>query len=247
MNRSRNFTAIVVAIMAFLAAILSCNFDQTEKKTTVFDQYYIINPETLLTSLKKGETNVFSPADERPEDIPSNQQIPVNWSQADYLYIVNALYKHVLGETLQDWQLNKTDFALGCKDVGIGFQNGRFEFFKLANKHGRGSRITLFVDIDPRHNFVNLWEAEYYPKLVDWTAVDLAQLKISADDVLEFAENSGGQQKRQSVGNACDISMWLSPDSARYKGWEVLYTRIDDRTSLFHIQIDPVTEQIHFP
>jgi len=243
-NQSIN---IILALTILFASMLSCNIGQTEKRTTLFNQYYIIEPSTLLGLLKNGDMNAFSPVNESPGLLPVEQQIPVNWLQADYLYIANMLYKGFLGKTLQGWQLSSMDFSLGCSDIQNGFQNGRFTFFKVVKEKEQESRIVRPIDIDPRGNFVHTTEWEYYPNLVNLEIIDLAKLKISADLAHQIAESNGGEEKRELVENACNISVGLYPNSSSYKGWEVSYTRKDDRTSFFHIQIDPYTGEIHFP
>jgi len=157
------------------------------------------------------------------------------------------LYEGVLGKTLQGWQLNSMDFRSGCSKIQNGFQNGRFYFFKAVKEKEQESRIIRFIDIDPRGNFVHIKEWEFYPSLVNLEVIDLATLNISADLALQIAESNGGAEKRQSVGNACEIALVLSPSPASDKGWIAIYTRSDDRTSFFEIEIDPITGEIHFP
>lgn len=239
--------SITLALTILFAAMLSCNIGQTEKRTTLFDQYYIVEPSTLMDSLKNDDMSVFSPVSDKPGLLPVKQQRPVNWLQADYFYIANTLYEGVLGKTLQDWQISSMDFRLGCSKIQNGFQNGRFTFFKVVQEKEQESRLVRPIDIDPRGNFVHTTEWKYYPKLVDWEIIDIAQLKISADFALQIAESNGGEEKRKLVGNACNISLGLYPNSSSYRGWEVSYTRKDDRTSFFHVQIDPYTGEIHFP
>ena len=89
-----SFTLAFVMLFA-----VSCNIDQTEEQTNLFDQYYTIEPASLLDSLKHGEM-AFTPVSQRPEFIPFDQQVTVNWHQADYFYIANAVYEGVLGKTL---------------------------------------------------------------------------------------------------------------------------------------------------
>jgi hypothetical protein len=247
MKHLNSTISVILAPVILFAMTLSCNIGQTEDKTALFDQYYTIEPMSLMDSLKNGNMTAFSPVSEEPELLPVDQQLAVDWLQADYFYIANTLYDSVLGETLQDWQLNSMDFRLGCSKIRNGFQNGRFEFFKVIKDKENESRISRFIDIDPRGNFVHVKEWKYYPKLVDWEIIDMAHLKISADLALQIAENNGGEERRQSIGDACNISLVLSPSPASDKGWVVIYTRNDDGTSFFRIQIDPITGKIRSP
>ncbi len=244
MKKPNPVISLALAFIVLFSATLSCNVGETEEKTNLFYHYYSFEPEFLLDAFEAGNVDVFSPIDEQPARIPSDQQIPVSWTQDDYLRIANALHEFVWGETLEGWQLNSMDFALGCEKSSIGFQEGNFKFFKIAKTGERESRLQLIINIRPRDKYVFITENEYYPKLVDWSSIDLGQNQLSASDVLQIAENAGGQEKRLLVDNACNISIWLSPDSASYRGWVVHYYRRDDGTTLFQVNIDPVTGEI---
>ena len=243
MKRLGPTISITLATVMLFATLLSCNIGKTEEQTNLFDQYYTIEPTSLLDSLKRGEM-AFTPVSQRPELLPVDQKVPVNWHQADYFYIANALYEGVLGKTLQGWQLSSMDFALGCSKVQNGFQNGRFGFFSIVKDNDQETRLERFIDIDPSNNFVNVSETKYSPKLIDLKSIDMAQLNISADQALQIAESNGGEEKRASVKNACSISLALTLDRTNKWYWDVFYTRHDDRTLFFDILIDPYTGEI---
>jgi hypothetical protein len=248
MNRPHSFLLLVLVIVSLLGMILACqfNWDETEKQTTILEQYYLIDPQSLLYSLAQGNQNAFIPIDTEPEFPAPSQQIPVAWGQADYWYIVEAVFKSVWEEPLESWRLNNMGFGLGCEKVDDGLQYGDFRFFQDTKTNGRESRIMRYINIDPRSKSIHVWESEYHPRLVDWGSIELAQIRFSVDDALTIAESNGGMEKRLSVGNVCDVSLWLSPDSPRYQGWEVRYTTKED-IKFFRIQVDPVTGKIHFP
>src|SRR5688500_8125221 len=166
MNRLNPQVSIILVLTILFAVMLSCNFNQTEEQTTLFDRYYTIEPISLMDSLKNGDMNAFFPVNQIPGLLPVDQQLAVDWPQADYFYIANTLYEGVLGKTLQGWQLNSMDFRSGCSKIQNGFQNGRFYFFKAVKEKEQESRIIRFIDIDPRGNFVHIKEWEFYPSLV---------------------------------------------------------------------------------
>jgi len=247
MKRLAPDISVILAVIILFVTMLSCNIGQTEEQTTLFDQYYTIDPTSLMVSLKNGDMNAFTPVSDDLELLPVDQQLPVDWLQADYFYIANTLYDSVLGKTLQSWQLSSMDFSSRCSYIHNGFQNGRFEFFKVVKEKEQESRIIRFIDIDPRGNFIYVKEQKYYPNLVNLEAIDLIQLKISADRAFQIAESNGGEEKRQSVGNACNISLVLSPGPANKRGWKVSYTRSDNGIPLFRVEIDPITGEVYFP
>lgn len=246
MKRLRPTISITLAFVMLFAAVLSCNIGKTEEQTNLYSLYYTIEPTSLLKSLQRGEA-AFTPVSQKPELIPFDQQVTVNWHQADYFYIANALYEGVLGKTLLGWQLSGMDFRLDCSRVQNGFQNGRFGFFSVEKDDDQESRLERFIDIDPRHNFVHVSETKYSPKLIDLKSIDLTQIKISADYALQIAESNGGEEKRASVKNACSISLLLTLDRTDRWQWRVYYARSDDRTLFFDILIDPYTGEARFP
>jgi hypothetical protein len=243
MKHGKSTYSVILAAVILVLAMLSCNVDEREDQINLFSQYYTIEPASLLASLKHGEM-AFTPISQRPEFVPFDQQVIVDWSQADYFYIANALYEGVLGKTLLGWQLSSMDFALGCSQVQNGLQNGRFSFFSVVKDDDQGLRLTRFIDIDPSNNFVHVSEEKYSPNLVDLKSIDMAQLNISADQALQITESNGGEEKRASVNNACSISLALNLDRRDRWYWDVYYTRSDDRTLFFDIQIDPYTGEI---
>jgi hypothetical protein len=237
----------ILALVVLVASAFSCNGGQPEQQSTLIDQYYSVDPITLLASLKRSDLSGLVPVQDEPEPLPEGQQILVTWSQADYLSIANILREGLIGYSSYNWQLNSMDFRLSCTQVTNGFQNGRFTFFSVVKEQDQETRITSFIDIDPRGKFIHLVEEKYYPKLVDWKVIDVAGLKISADQALQIAEMNGGKDNREAVGNACYISLVLSPGPARNNGWIIRYTRSDEIASFFSIVIDPYTGEFRVP
>jgi hypothetical protein len=235
---------IPFGVLVFLESVS----DRQEEKTNLFNQLYSIEPQSLLDDLEQGKSNVFSPIDERPPWPPLDQQIPVPWTQGDYLQITNSLFEFIWNDTLVGWQLTGMSFGLGCTDTGTGFQNGIFTFFKNEEEaNGQKFRIERSINIDSRNKTVYIAEDRYVPRLVDWSSIELKHNPFTADDILQIAENAGGQAKRLSVENDCDIAIGLSPDSARYNGWWVRYSQRGDDATLFRADIDPVTGEVDIP
>lgn len=243
MKRFRPTISITLAFVVLSVAVWSCTIGKTEEQTNLYSLYYTIEPPSLLDSLQSGEA-AFTPVSQRPELIPVDQKVAVNWHQADYVYVANALYEDVLGKTLQGWQLASMDFALGCSKVQNGFQNGRFSFFSVVEDNDQESRLERFIDIDPSNKFVHVSETKYTPKLIDLKIIDLTQIKISADQALQIAESNEGEEKRASVKDECSISLQLILDRTDRWQWKVYYSRSDDRTLFFDTLIDPYTGEI---
>jgi hypothetical protein len=82
---------ITLAFVMLFAAVLSCNIGKAEEQTNLFSLYYAIEPTSLMDSLKHGEM-AFTPVSQRPELLPVDQKVTVNWHQADY-YIITLCMK----------------------------------------------------------------------------------------------------------------------------------------------------------
>lgn len=229
-----------------VATMLSCKLFQEENQKTTKQGFYVIQPETLLDALAHEDTSAFVAISEQDVERPAPPtDFFVNWTQADYFYIVDAFYRLILQDTLVDWQVNSMGFSLRCIDIEAGLQDGIFGFFKIVrNEDNQEILITRYIEIAPRHKLVLLWEREFYPYVITRSSIDLTQIKFDSERVLEIAEDNGGQEKRLSLQNACSIRTSLSPDSAQYRGWSVVYTPSDNRTSGFHIIVDPFTGEI---
>jgi hypothetical protein len=230
-----------------ILVLLASWADREEEKTNNFSQLYSIEPASLLEDLEQGKRNVFSPIAEEPLWPPPDQQIPVPWTQEDYLRIANAMFEFIWNDTLTGWQLNDMYFNLGCTKYDIGFQSGIFTFFKNKEVNGNKFRIERTVNIDPRDKTIYITENEYHPRLVEWSSIDLVRNKFSADEILQIADEAGGKTQRLSVENACEISLLLSPGSARYKGWWIRYFESKNDATLFRADIDPSTGEVSIP
>jgi hypothetical protein len=245
---SRSTTLVLgILISAALFVVISCTGEQAVTRTSLFEQYYIIEPTNLMESLKNESPDDFMPTSEQPDFLPVDQQLAVNWLQADYFYIATVLYERVLGKSLQGWQLHDMDFRASCENIDEGFQNGRLDFLNVINENDVQVLNSRLIDIDTRGNFIYVKEWKYSPNSGNSIAIDLNGLKVSAEQAFQIAERNGGREKRQSVHNACEITIGLSPGSANYRGWLVTYTRVDTGDFLFRIQIDPVTGKIYYP
>ncbi len=236
-----------IFITIFVSTVFACQLFQKESEKTPKQGYYAIQPETILEALAHSKNKVFSPVTEKNIDYSVPPTGPsVNWTQSDYFYIVGAFYRLVLNDKLDDWHLNSMDFSLSCADVDVGLQDGRFEFFKtITSENKQKIRLSRFIEVDPRYKVVSLREREFYPEVMNWSSIDLKNIKFDSQKVLRLAEDSGGRNQRLSCNNACDITLSLSPDSADYHGWSASYTRSDNNRSAFDVNIDPFNGDVH--
>jgi len=70
----------------------------------------------------------------------------------------------------------------------------------------------------------------------------LAQIKFSAEDALQIAENTGAAKIRKDIGNNCRILETIE-SGGKYESWFNTYSSNDPATSIFQINIDPLTDE----
>lgn len=99
--------------------------------------------------------------------------------------------------------------------------------------------MTRIIQILPDANEVYFAEAKFYPELEQWKALNLAQIKISAEDAVQIAEDAGGVAFRAEVGNECSIHTSIEAGE-QYSNWRINYSSIDNRTR-FEVTIDELT------
>lgn len=241
---------VLVFLLALLGATFSCmlldKLLQKEERITIRYEYYAIKPDSILTSLYQGDSNVFTFLKNDPVYNFPYPGSTVSWKQSDYFFVITAFYKIALGDSLESWNLTDMRYSLSCDEIEYGFQDGRFNFFKvLPDERGGKKRVTRFIDIDARYNVVVYAEDEYYPKLMNWDIIDLENIKITADSALRIAEMNGGKEKRLAADRPCYVSVSINPASVAFVGWLVSYSYADSSPPFFNIEIDPITGKIH--
>jgi hypothetical protein len=249
---------ILLFVLVIFSTSFACKLFQEEQEKTTAQGFYTIQPETLLSALAQGETNAFVPITEDEVNairLAPPTASPVNWTQDDYFYIVEAFYRGMLNDTLQGWHLQGMDFSLSCNEVDIGLQQGGFSFFKvIRNENNEDVLISRFIGIEPAYKVVLFWEREFYPYVVPRSSIDLASIKFDSAKVLQIAEDNGGRKQRLALNNQCSISLMLGEEPGiwyriRYGTafrWQVLYSGWNENRGItFLLTIDPFTGELH--
>ena len=216
---------------------------------------YTIDPQTILASLDRGETDVFQPAPPEPEGAwpilwPSGSFV---WGQENYLKIADALHQVVWKEALENWHLIRASFQISqCQDIFGRIDSANLSFFQ---REGDRNDVHGFW-INPMQG--NVTAGNQYSHRSGWTSkwetIDLGIIKInSVDAALLVAEENGGENARFEAKNECRISLLLAPDRleneflsdpfSRYGwGWSVIYWPNEANADpIFSITIDPYT------
>ncbi len=204
--------------------------------------YYEIYPETILGSLNRGVTEVFTPASEEIWDRGEQYDEAFHWSQSDYLTIANAFSQEVWHESWdpKEWKVLYLSLHQSCEDNPQGFYDFSIVYFKNLGMGFLDRQYqTRLIDIIPWQGLIRWGEASFSDALLPgWGNASLNNFKITADDALLIAERNGGGKLRQEDNNQCRISVWLNnyPPVTGYtnNNWLVDYGMGD-----FSIYINP--------
>jgi len=206
--------------------------------------YYEMDTDTILTSLNRRQTDVFTLITSTPEaevyTVPVLEK-PIGWHQSDYMKVANALFEFQWHEPLDGWKLYLMSFETRCSDNISGFDGGTFYYFiTIVGEHGGKDNIGRQMLIMPQYGQVIVGGNSNYPyKRPGWKSIDLNKVVVTADDTLKIAEKNGGREARLSVQNKCYIQSTLSEDFL----WQVLIFK-DSEGIAFEIHIDPYTGQV---
>jgi hypothetical protein len=235
-NRMSLYRLVAIMVICTMSA---CYFEESRSPIPVQNDHFFIDTESVLTSIAEGKVDVFVPIESSSDLGPSPASQPVNWTQADYLEIANALHKFVWGEPLDTWVLNSMSFRVSCSAAQNGLQYAHFVFFAVRDFDDNDARIEHNLIIDAESSSVDVWATKYQPVVMRWNTIDLRELNYTAEQVLQIAEGNGGEAKREAVNNTCYISVSLVPDSAGFDGWRVKY--YENPGILFELHVDPIT------
>lgn len=203
------------------------------------DTFYLFDPGTILESLNRGGMAIFLPQPADFEPTLAVPEIAVEWKADNYFRIAGALHSQVYNEPLVSWKLHSVVFYTECQHIDQGAQKSVFEFYKITpslfSRRGYEETIT----IEPASRSIWLKREGLHSRMIYKSSMDLAQLKVSADDAFRIAEENGGYETRMGVGNNCSVSAVLAPDGVA-QNWIINYFNKDD-AHLFDITIDQYT------
>ena len=235
LKQLRKTLPLVLGIVFF--ALISCSSLSLRDQEIIrrAQEYYLINPNTIVADIAQGKTGIFTPQSVTPEPPLSTSLSIVQWSQANYLDIARALHQFVWNEPIEAWNIRHISFSMKCEDILNGPQFGYFIFYKVAKTREEESLFEHQIYIDPSNNSVSWSEVEYYPNLARQRAIELSQYKLSISDALQIAEKNGGEEIRMEIDNDCKVRVQLFNTN---NDWRVSYVQVLD---LFVIDVDALT------
>jgi len=219
-------TLSLVLGIVFLASVSCLSLSLRDQEIIRGEEgYYQINPDTILSHIAQGKTDIFTFQSATPEPPLSRSLSVVQWSQTDYLDIARALHQSVWNEPIEDWNLRHILFSMNCENIMNGPQFGYFIFYKVANIRDEESLLEHQIYIDPSNNSVSWSEVEYYPNLARQRSIGSLENKLTITDALEIAERSGGEEIRMGDGNNCKVRGEISNSN---DNWRVSYVKVLD-------------------
>jgi len=201
-----------------------------------------IAPETIFSSLNRGDTDVFLPNSRSVDDRFEGPILydDIGWSQSETLTIVHALDNYIWKGTLDNWRLSFMTFDVDCQDDLGKLSIGRFRYFMTTFYDGKIIDLWREVEVNSEYGFVAWGDgAKSKHPIFGRASIDMERLKVTAKDAIRIAEEHGGRDARLNVQNQCSIYLALAPKGDK-KGWWVSY----NTSEIFEILIDPYTGEI---
>lgn len=251
LNRLLNWKLIFLFLFVLLAPfvwqilvfLFETDYIESPAHFSAYPQsgYYDIDSENILDRLDRGEIDVFTPVSSEEWDRDEPYYDSIAWTQVDYLNIANALSLQTWNEPLdlKSWKVIDLDFEAGCEDIPQGFHTFSIVYYQaLAVENWERQYTSRLIEIYPWMGLVRWGNGAVFstPLLLGWDGFDLSRFEISADDVLQIAENKGGSEARHKVNNDCMVYLGvnqLSPLPHRVN-WLADYFLAD-----FYVHVDP--------
>ena len=205
-------------------------------------EFYKFDSTTILPSLDQGKADVFLPLDANAVD--ANAEYPaIEWSQAQFLKVANALSQRVCNEPLEldQWDILRVRFGGGsCRENVDGFFSFEIVYYKTVKTGWEmvytarridllsgGSTATWAGDGDFSANFFQRWQN-----------IEMTKFQITADQAYRIAEENGGRAaRRNSDDKYCQI--FVSAENGE-DSWLVDYA-----ANVVRASIDPSTGKVH--
>ncbi len=245
MTRKRSKRLIFVILLGLVLLIVcSCKFqiDERERSERLIDIEYSFDPNTILESIRAGDTNLYVAQTPTPGANLQPPKYMVQWDQSDYAAINTSVYNTVWHDNDGDWKLIAINFSLDCDEITEGPQDGFFAYYQIIDNDINYSIIQRRILIRPQNGVIYVTEDKTTPAYPDKKFIEIDKLKITGDEAIRIAEKNGGAEIRSSVNDQCYILVSLCPNSI-HKGWNVKYYQVGYKTFLF-LTIDPMTGKV---
>ena len=188
---------------------------------------YQIDPNTILSSLQLGETNIFTPMAATPN--PESPLLPsgsLPWTQSDFMRIANAISQLAWKEPLEleKWTIYYLAFGRECQNSPRGFNWMELTYYKTARENWKEIYPTRHIEIYPLYGSVSTGSSSNFDSkyFVGSNQTDFTEFNITADNALQLAEENGGKAARLEHNNDCLILI-RTPIHTNDERWGVDY------------------------
>jgi hypothetical protein len=232
-------TISLFLLFGSLSLLLSCRLLSLQNQEIAHgrDEYYVFNPETVLTDILESRESTFKPLYTTPTVPGSMMPSATGWTEINYYEVAQAAHRLLWGENPQDWNLRHATLSLNCANIPDGPQFGVLIFNKVVKLREQASLIEHTIYIDLSDNTVHLVETEFYPNLLNQYPTANIYGNYSIEDVVEIAERIGGKEIRKDLSNKCQIRIQLFGDN---DNWRVTYVSVLD---IFEVDVNIFTGQ----
>lgn len=202
--------------------------------------YYNFDPKTILAYLDRGETGVFLPLEDYGY---TNAEYPaIEWSQAQFLQVANALSQQVWNEplNLDQWDVLSVRFRGGpCRDNANGFFGFEIVYYKTIKTGWEMVYTARSIDL-MSGGATAIWagdgdfSANFFER---WQNIELTKFKITAEQAYRIADENGGRAAlRYSEDKYCQLYVIAEYGA---DSWLVGYTG-----NVFRVIIDPFSGRV---
>ncbi len=224
---------LILLLLSF--PVTSCKIYLEESLVSTTYQSYSIDTEKILDDIQQIGSEVFTPQELSIYEIDIIPEKYMDWEVDDYFLIANALHTLAWSESLESWNLHLFSLGWDCNELDKGPQWAFFIYFKNGKIKDRESRFVSTITLEPLRNSVAIHKEEIYPKIMNWSIINLEKFPVSIEDTIKIAENNGGSEIRENLSNKCDISLAMEIGSLEYDGWRVSYSNNEGRLLVFKI------------
>jgi hypothetical protein len=206
--------------------------DYPENRTG-YDQF---NPQTILSSLDQGKTDLFTPLLIDPNTL--DVYYPgIAWTQSDFLRVGNALSQKIWHEPLDldGWDVYFILVSGACNDNFSGFDDFEITYYKTIKTGWETVYTARHIDLIPGTG-VARWAGDdnfSTPFIFGWQNIELTKFKTTPEQAVRIADENGGKAGRLN-DDKCQVSV-----STIENDWFVGYSRTQ-----LNIFINPFTGKV---
>jgi hypothetical protein len=210
--------------------------------------FYQFNPQTILASLDRGETDVLTPFLGNSDDMTVKYD-NIAWTQSDFMRVANALSQKVWHEplNLNIWGVFFTFFEGQCNAQFGGFYAFEITYYKTVKVGWDVTYVARHIDLTA-WNGIAEWagDGEFStPFIFGWRNVGLAEVRTTAEQAVCIADENGGKIVWLNNEKTCMVYVDMDKNNRDTGGnWLVHYYNFALQTS-FDGFINPLTGEFY--